>query len=114
MLSVYGGALWRYLYNKGRGQSPKVEWMNPGGATHRGIAYTLFYMWGRKALGVKETRMIMTLFHVTWEMLMEATGQSFDPFAPFFKILGDIFAFVAALLRLNMERTKPKPTVKED
>ena len=30
MLSTYGGALMRYLYNKGRGQSPKVEWTNPG------------------------------------------------------------------------------------
>jgi len=30
MLSTYGGALWRYLYNKGRGENPKVEWMNPG------------------------------------------------------------------------------------
>jgi len=30
MLSVYGGALFRYLYNKGRGQNPKVEWMAPG------------------------------------------------------------------------------------
>ena len=53
--------------------------------------------------------MIMTLFHVTWEMLQEVTGQSFDPFKPFFTVLGDIFKFVAAILNLNMSRTKPKP-----
>ena len=66
-------------------------------------------MWGWKALGIKETRMIMTLFHVTWEMLQEVTGQSFDPFKPFFTVLGDIFKFVAAILNLNLSRTKPKP-----
>ena len=81
------------------------------GATRRGIVYTLFYAWGRKALGVKESRMIMTLFHVTWEMLQEIIGP-FDPFEFLFAFLAKVIKLVSVTLNLNMERTKPKPELK--
>jgi len=105
MCSVYGGALFRYLYNKGRGQNPKVEWCNPGGPTRRGITYTLFYMWARTNLGIPKARMFITIFHCVWELLQEFMG-SFDPFELIFNNIGAFLKMVATTLNLNMERTK--------
>jgi len=118
MASVYGGSVWRYLYNKGRGQDPKMEWMKPGGPTRRGIVYTLFYMWGRKYWGVPESRMFLTLFHTGWEMLQELAdmlgwsdelkAKIKDPFLDLFNTVGMVFKLIAGMLKLNMDRTKHK------
>jgi len=105
MLSVYGGSLWRYMYNKGRGQKPKVEWMKPGGPTRRGIVYTIFYHWARKHLGVKESRMFITLFHCTWELLQELFS-SFDPFEELFNFVALVIKVISSTLKLNTLRTK--------
>lgn len=107
MASVYGGSLWRHLYNKfGRGKESKVEWMKgpESGSTRRGIVYVLFYMWARTNLGIKESRMFMTLFHVSWELLQEFLG-SFDPFEDLFAYVKAILKFVAKSLGLNMRLT---------